>query len=144
VSIRHTSAPVVNAAEITSAQPSSATALSPRRRAPHMTGMKRARSIIGGAGIAALVLCAAAGTAVAQTQAQRLAAWSQAILLHRLDRSAAENAREVERLEAQIEQMDQAPRAERDRSCRFVAGEEGAPAGAPDAALSCSAARPAR
>jgi hypothetical protein len=95
--------------------------------------MKRASCIVRWTGIAALVLCGAAGTAVAQTPAQRLAAWSQTIMRHRIDRGAADDAREVDRLEAQIEQMDQAPRAERDRSCRFVAGEEGAAAGAPDA-----------
>lgn len=57
-------------------------------------------------GMMALFLCALGGIAVAQTPAQRLASWSQAIMRQRIDRAEAERDAGVVKLEAMITQME--------------------------------------
>lgn len=59
--------------------------------------------------MAALLLCGLSGAAVAQTSAQRLAAWSQAIMLRRIE--AAQKAEASEELKAQLQETEQLKRA---------------------------------
>jgi len=57
-------------------------------------------------GMVSLFLCSVGGAAIAQTPAQRLAIWSQAIMQHRIERAEAEREAEVGRLETMIKQME--------------------------------------
>jgi len=70
--------------------------------------MKRL-SVVFRIGMVALLLCGLSGTAFAQTPAQRLAAWSQAIMQQRIDRADAERDVAVAKLEAQVRQTEQKP-----------------------------------
>jgi hypothetical protein len=54
----------------------------------------------------AVLLCGLAGAAIAQTPAQRLAAWSQTVMRHRIENAAAAREAEKGRLESMIKQME--------------------------------------
>lgn len=64
-------------------------------------------STLGRVTAAVFLLCSYGGTAEAQTPAQRLAAWSQAIMRRQIDRADVERSAETAKLEAQIRQDEQ-------------------------------------